>query len=391
MRILRVAQDIFPDMIGGAPYHIHALSRDQAERGHEITVLTISKDDSKPAREERAGYEIVRQSPKLDVFGNELFSGTLRYLRNNHQYDVVHAHSHLFYSSNVAAAFARISDIPFAVTCHGLISQRAPELISRFHLGTAGRFTYNSADVTFCYTDVEREKLRDLGVDSDIEVIHNGIDSKRFSPTGDTHSRIAGVAGQTVIFVGRLVEGKRPQDVLSAFKSVHDEHPSARLFFCGSGPMREELEQESKRAGIANAVEFLGRVPYEEMPSVFRAADVFTIASRTEGFPRTVMESLACETPVVSTRLEQTAPVVKNAGEIVPVGDTAALADALSGLLTDPECLSRLGRNGREIVTSNYDWAETVEYTTQALERLNQSTIRNSRDKRTAEEAPQIQ
>ncbi|AAV44904.1 MULTISPECIES: glycosyltransferase family 4 protein [Haloarcula] len=374
MRILRVAQDIFPDKVGGAPYHIHALSRDQAEMGHDVTVLTVSNDQSKPQTEQRAGYTLVRLSPRIELFGNALFAGTVKYLRNAREYDVVHAHSHLFFSSNLTAAYSRVTDIPLAVTCHGLMSQRVPEWFSRFHLNTVGRFTYNAADVLFSYTAPERERLRDLGVSSDIRVIHNGIDVDRFTPVGATYDRITDATGPAVVFVGRLVEGKRPRDVLKAFQTVQNNIPEAKLFFCGDGPLRDKLEQIVERENMRESIRFLERVPYQEMPAVYRAADLFVLASRTEGFPRSVMESMACATPILSTRLEQTEQVIEQAGRTVPVGDTTALADAMSSMLDDRAALRKLGQAGREIVMREYDWSETVEQTTQTLGTISTST-----------------
>lgn len=367
MHILRVAQDIFPETVGGAPYHIHALSRDQAAMGHEVTVLTVSDDVEEREVTDQNGYTLIKQPPRIELLGNQIFANTVRDLRGVEDYDVVHTHSHLFFSSNVAALYCRMADIPVAITCHGLNSQRGPFWFSRAHLRTLGKWTYDSADVTLCYTDVEQSKLRDLGVDADIAVVNNGIDTSRFTPTGRDYPRIANQSGQAIVFVGRLVDGKRPQDVLDAFDTIRDRCPDASLFFCGDGPLRDSLESTAADKGLTDAVEFLGRVPYQQMPSVFRAADLFVLPSRTEGFPRTVIEALACETPVVASNLEQTSEIVNQTGETVQVGNAEGFATAIVDLLSDQHRLSELGEHGREIVTTRYNWEETVRATTQIL------------------------
>nr|WP_255518507.1 glycosyltransferase family 4 protein [Haloarcula sp. CBA1131] len=111
----------------------------------------------------------------------------------------------------------------------------------------------------------------------------------------------------------------------------------------------------------------MGRVPYQKMPSVFRAADLFVLPSRTEGFPRTVIEALACETPVVASDLEQTSKIVNQTGETVQVGNVEGFATAISDLLSDQRGLSELGKHGRAIVTTRYNWEETVQETTEIL------------------------
>jgi glycosyltransferase involved in cell wall biosynthesis len=370
MKILRIAQDVFPDTVGGAPYHIHALSRDQAARGHDVTVLTVSENADEQHSKERDGYTLVKQIPKVDLFGNQLFTNTLDYISDAEDYDIIHAHSHLFFSSNVAAMYGRVSDTPLAVTCHGLISQRVPEWLSKAHLRTMGKLTYNAADVSFCYTEAERSVLRDIGVDADIQVISNGVDTERFSPTGEHYDQIEATDGPALLFVGRLVEGKRPQDAIAAMETVRETFPDANLYLCGDGPLMEDLRETVATKRLTDAVTFLGRVPYREMPAVFRAADLFLLPSRTEGFPRTIMEALACETPVISTHLEQTADVVEQTGETVDVCDPDGLATEIMGLVDDPAQLSKLGRRGRQIVLEEYDWSETVEKTTQTLRQL---------------------
>ncbi|GGK71254.1 glycosyltransferase family 4 protein [Haloarcula sebkhae] len=388
MHILRVAQDIFPETVGGAPYHIHALSRDQAAMGHEVTVLTVSDGVEEREVTDQDGYTLIKQPPKLELLGNQIFANTVSDLRGMEDFDVVHTHSHLFFSSNVAALYCRMADIPVAITCHGLNSQRGPFWFSRAHLRTLGKWTYDSADVTLCYTDVEQSKLRNIGVDADIAVVNNGIDTNRFSPAGQEHPDIVNQSGQAIVFVGRLVDGKRPQDVLAAFDSIRKHCPDASLFFCGDGPLRDRLESTVADKGLADAVEFLGRVPYQQMPSVFRAADLFVLPSRTEGFPRTVIEALACETPVVASNLEQTSKIVNQTGKTVQVGNIEGFATAISDLLSDEHRLSELGKHGREIVTTRYNWAETVQETTEILGQVAEIDDSVTRDKKESISSP---
>ncbi|MFC5969863.1 glycosyltransferase family 4 protein [Halomarina salina] len=367
MRVLRIAQDVFPETVGGAPYHIHALSRDQARNGHDVTVCTVSSDETLPDREETDGYTIVRQTPKLEIFGNQLLSGTSRMFRDTSEFDVVHLHSHLFFSSNVGSFFARFSDTPVVVTCHGLLSQTPPEWVSKAHLRTLGRWTYGFADRVFCYTDVERRRLRELGVDTEIDVIPNGIDTKAFSPTGDVHREIDDDP-MAFVFVGRLVDGKRPMDVLHALEAVRRDHPDATLYFCGDGPLRQALEARVREQDLSDAVTFLGHVPYEEMPAVYRAADCLVLASRTEGFPRTVMESLSCETPAVTSHLDQIAPLVNAAGATVQTGDVDGFAREMSALADDRDHRESLGQEGRQRVLDAYRWEDLVEKTTEMMQ-----------------------
>jgi glycosyltransferase involved in cell wall biosynthesis len=166
--------------------------------------------------------------------------------------------------------------------------------------------------------------------------------------------------GPVVLFVGRLVDGKRPQDAIEAIIGLPDEL-NAKLFVVGDGPLREDL------GACDETVEFLGQVPYDEMPTVYRAGDVLHLPSRAEGLPRTVLEAFASGVPVVSSHLEHTASVVQQGGETVQVGDVTGYRAALERVLAERKVL---GEQGREAVEEKFQWDETVMETTKRLERL---------------------
>ena len=367
MRILRIAQKTYPEVVGGGTYHVHAMSRDQAAMGHDVTVLTVG-DGTRPPREERAGYTVVRRPESAKALGNSLSMGVARFLHDADGFDVMHAHSHLYFSTNLAALKRRFASIPLAITNHGLYSQSAPEWVFRWYLRTLGRVTFDSADGVFCYTGTDASRLREFGVGTDIHVVANGIDTHRFSPDGDESQRIAG--DPAVLFVGRLVEGKRPGDALSAIEQVREVHPDARLHFAGQGPLRTDLERRVAEHGLDEGVQFLGEVPHEEMPDLYRAADLFVLPSRAEGLPRTVLEALSTGTPVVASDLAQMRSVIEGAGVTVPVGDSEGFADALSSLADDAERYERYSARGRERVRTDHSWSSTVESTTEHLESL---------------------
>ncbi len=365
MRILRVAQKCYPDVNGGGPYHVHAMSRDQAAMGHDVTVLTVRYDDSLPRLEERAGYTVVRYDPAVTLLGNDISPGVARYLRSAEDFDVIHAHSHLYFSTNLAALERVLGDVPLAITNHGLYSQNAPEWVFDLYLRTVGRWTFNRADVVFCYTETDKERVQEYGVSSPIEVVANGIDTERFTPEGP-ESELVDADGPVVLFVGRLVEGKRPWLVLEAFAELLSERPDAELYLCGDGPLREELETQVAKLAISESVTFLGHVPYDEMPKVYRSGDVLVLPSRAEGLPRTVLEASASGTRVVVSELEQVSSVLGECDAVVDVTNTRATATAITARIgRKPEVTS----GGPEGIVSRC-WRDTVERTTAVLDGL---------------------
>ena len=365
LRILRVAQRLYPEATGGGAYHVHAMSRDQARLGHDVTVLTVRTDPDQPHVEHREGYTVVRYDPAVTLLGNEISPGVAAYLAAGPPVDVVHAHSHLYFSTNLAAlaralgATPLVNRVPLAITNHGLYSQTAPEWVFDCYLRTLGRWTFNRADVVFCYTETDSERLRDVGVSGEIAVVPNGIDTDRFSPEGSGSDLLA-AGDPAVLFVGRLVEGKRPLAAVEAAKRLSEQYPDLRLYLCGDGPRREAIESA---AGAETVL--LGERPYSEMPALYRGADALVLPSRAEGTPRTVLEAFACGTPVACSNL----PHVQDA-----FGDAACYFDPED---TDDicACLDReLARESDPDPALATDWGETVRRTTDHLSALADST-----------------
>ncbi|MFB6283430.1 MAG: glycosyltransferase family 4 protein [Halobacteria archaeon] len=367
MRILRVAQKVYPDVPGGGPYHVHALSRDQAEMGHDVTVLTVTEDPEKPETELRSGYKVKRKKSNVQLLGNHISIGIAEFLRNADRFDLIHAHSHLYFSTNLAALKNLTGDVPLAITNHGLYSQSAPEYVFDVYLKTLGRWTFNRSDCVFCYTDEDRNRLKEFGVASDIEVVPNGVDQERFRPNGPGSSYID-YDGEVALFVGRLVEGKNPDDAVKAIAGLNrSRNRDVKLYICGKGPMRADLEKLASELDQEENIEFLGHVEYGKMPAIYRSADVLVLPSRAEGLPRTVLEAQASGTPVVSSDLEHISGVVEMAGETVEVGDIKGYFDVLSYVL-DQGFDSMKNDEFSKVFDEKYSWSQTVEETTKRLE-----------------------
>lgn len=359
MNILRVAQKTYPDVTGGMPYHVHSLSRDQAAAGHDVTVATVRHDRSLPAIEAREDYTIRRFDPIASPLGNDVSFGLGRFLRNSRDFDVVHAHSHLYFSTNLAAVVRRFNSVPLAITNHGLFSQTAPETVFRWYLRTLGKWTFNRADLVFCYTDRDVERLQSLGVTTQTAVIPNGVEFERFRESDSTFP--VDTSGPVVLFVGRLVEGKRPRIALEAFRHLVGPFPEARLLVCGDGPLRTDLETTADEWGLRESINFLGTVEYDDMPAIYRAGDVLLLPSRAEGVPRTVMEALAAGTPVVSSDLPQVRDAFGDAISYAPIDDAETFAS---------QAIESLDGSGSSTLDEQYRWDRTVEQTTKVLESL---------------------
>jgi glycosyltransferase involved in cell wall biosynthesis len=180
-----------------------------------------------------------------------------------------------------------------------------------------------------------------------------------YNPVVDSHfDRRMGVAcdhpwfkdGEppVLIGVGKLVYQKDFVSLIRAFAVVRQRRP-ARLFILGEGEKREELQAEINRLGLENEAQLHG---FTDNPLPFmRAARIFVLSSRFEGFGLVIAEALACGTPVVATDCPYGPKEILAEGKfgsLVPVGDVPKLTDAILAALQDQPDRERLRRRGRE-------------------------------------------
>lgn len=190
-----------------------------------------------------------------------------------------------------------------------------------------------------------------------VHIVHNGIDTHRFAPaTRESRDRARDLLGvprdaPVVTFVGRLAEGKG-QDTLI---SVVAELPGVQLVLLGSGDRHAELVALARRSGVEDRVVFAG--DRDDVADLLVSADLFAMASVSEGLPLSVLEALACGVPVVSYDLPGLRDVLGDgqAGTLVDHGDEAALGATLASLLGDPGTLRRMAVAARRTAESRFD------------------------------------
>jgi glycosyltransferase involved in cell wall biosynthesis len=144
-----------------------------------------------------------------------------------------------------------------------------------------------------------------MGVDSSkVRVIYDGVDTARFRPGDKAHERaILNLSAEerTLLFVGNLVTVKAVDVLLRACAEPALQNAALRLIVVGQGPLKASLERLAMELGLADRVRFVGPIPHTDLPSWFRAADVFVLPSHSEGVPNVLLEASACGTPWVAS------------------------------------------------------------------------------------------
>jgi glycosyltransferase involved in cell wall biosynthesis len=165
-----------------------------------------------------------------------------------------------------------------------------------------------------------------------------------------------------VLAIGRLTQQKDHETLLRAFARARSAVPEARLAVLGIGPLEQATRAHVHELGLGEAVVLPGRI---EVRDWLARADVFAHSARWEGFGIVLLEAMLAGLPVIATRVSAVPEIVAGGetGVLVEAGDWAGYAEALEGLLGDPERARRLGAAGRERARSEFSVERMAEGT----------------------------
>ena len=263
-----------------------------------------------PHNENFAGFEVDHPRyvvvPKLGMatHGVSMFAGSLRQVAarlRTVDYDLIDAH--YVYPDGMAATL-----LGAALKKPVVISARGTDINVFSRLKTIRpmiRRVLNQADAVIAVAESLKNTMVALGCpDEKITVVENGVDSQKFHPIPrplarqklrlPAHRRI-------MLTVGRLDEAKGIHILIGAIARLRSRHPDLMLVAVGEGPHRASLEKLIARLGVGDNVMLAGSQPHEQLASWYSAADLFCLASSSEGWPNVILEAMACGLPVIAT------------------------------------------------------------------------------------------
>ncbi len=303
---------------------------------------------STPRREFRNGIDVLHPryllAPKVGMTSAPLALalgawGDLRRLQQEgFDFDVIDAH--YYYPDGVAAALlARWLNKPLTITARGTDLNLIPQhLLPRRMMQWAAAQAQGSIGVCAALVDV----LRTWGVRGDrLHVMRNGVDLQRFRPLPQREARASlglPTDGPILLSVGHLIERKGHDVAINALSELSKTYPMAQLFVLGEGDERPRLGKLVEQLGLQNRVTLVGARDQTELCGWYSAADALVLASSREGWANVLLESMACGTPVVATRIWGTPEVVADpvAGRLVDTRDGASFAREIVAMLSSP-------------------------------------------------------
>lgn len=355
MRIARIRHLFYPDM---PQDYFYELSAQQANRGHDVSVVTWSRN-GKPSTKEATGFKIVRlrglNLALLGAFKDYPFLPGISSQLKKIKPDLVHAESHLFLPSFQAVLEAKKLGVPSIVTVHGVFAERglAVNLLQKAYLHTFGLMLFKKSDKIICLTQSDAKEILALGCSKNkVIVIPNAIDINLFSPSIERSSTL-------IVWVGRFVPEKGVEYLIKAAKIVSEQVSGITFLLIGYGPLKTKMMQLAEDSGLLETtVIFSKPLSRREISKILSKATIFVCPSLKEGLPLSVLEAMASGTPVIGSDVSGVKDIIVDqfSGLLFPSKNSDKLAECILSLLLNEKNCRQMGKNARQSIIQSYTW-----------------------------------
>ena len=362
------------------------LGLELAKRGHSVHFISYAP----PMRLGNTPRERVHFHA-VDMFTYPLFeyppytdalASKMKEVAGEQKLDLIHVHYAIPHA--VSAFLAREMlrkerHLPVVTTLHGTditLVGRDPSFLS------ITKFSIEQSNAITTISQYLKQATREeFCIECPIEVIYNFIDADYYKRESDEELRksIAPNGEKIILHISTFRPVKRISDcieVIAKMRSLESGKGSqfgVKLLMCGDGPERADAEALAWRLGVEDCVMFEGKQPQAQIRDYLSIADLFLLPSQTESFGLVALEAMACEVPVIATRVGGIPEVVieGETGFLFDVGDVDGMAEAALRVLNTEGERQRLGKRGREIALANF----TTEKIIPQYEKLYQSVV----------------
>lgn len=352
----------FPPYMGGTGNVCFHYSVELAKLGHDVTVYTSdSRGEAYPYPPEIR----VKKLKSLIKVGN---APLLLDLLKLSDCDVIHLHYPFFFGAELVYLVAKLRRIKLVVTYHNdTVADGLLGLFFKIHRYSMMQLIFRGAD-KICVTsyDYASQSFIRKYVNGGGKVAEtpNGVDVGRFNP-GVEHLMLKRKFGITdkkvVLFVGGLDKPhffKGVEYLIESVAKIHDE--SLVLIIVGDGDLKDRYKSVAERENVSDRVIFAGKVPDQELPGYYSAADLVVLPSFTmgEAFGMVLVEAMATGKPVIASNLPGIRTVVNEGrnGFLVQPKDVDSLAAKIQYLIQNKNVSREFGVDGRKKAEEKYSW-----------------------------------
>ena len=348
---------------GGVNSHISSLERYLTRMGNEVKVIAPSSREITILGERFIPIGKPRPIPSSDSVIRIPISlhlaPEIKKVLEREKFDIIHLHEP--FMPMLCSAVLRFSDAMNIGTFHAWDGKPGYSwgkpistwMIKRRLHKLAGRIAVSNMAMSYAQKNIP----------GDYVIIPNGIDTEFFSPDVKPLEEYSD-GKKNILFQGRLERRKGAIYLIKAFYDVKREIPDSRLIIGGPGTrLRKPYEKWVKNHGLEKDVIFLGYVAEEDLPRLFKTADIYcSPATSRESFGIVLLEGMAVGTPVVASNIDGYNSVITHNldGMLVPPRDTESLTRTLISVLKDESLRQRISA-GAIKTAQKYSWEKVGE------------------------------
>ncbi len=410
MKIALLTNEYPPNVYGGAGVHVEYLTKELSRldsHGHIIKVLCFGPQELQKqnlcVKGVHIKYDFPAKDPRhikfLDTIQKDIvMAGQLD------DSDIVHCHT--WYSHFAGLLAKQLFQVPLILTTHSLEPHRpwkAEQLGSAYHGSSwIEKTAYENADGVIAVSESMKNDVHQLyHVPHDkIKVIHNGIDLNQYKPTLnprilEKHNISKNVP--FVLFVGRITRQKGIIHLVNAIKHINKE---CQVVLCAGAPDTEDIGREMEAAVEKAKKESKNKIiwipdmmPKDELIALYSQAAVFVCPSVYEPFGIINLEAMACQTPVVATKVGGIPEVVVpgETGVMVPLTPKSAreaepadpdkfavdLGQAVNAVLGSGDKIKQMGIQSRQRVQTLFSWPSIAAKTMRFYQEVSKKNSHN--------------
>ncbi len=350
---------------GGSGIVATELGKELADRGHEIHFISYALPLRLPSAQANIQFHEVEVSnyPLFDHPPYTLALATkMAEIADSHGLDLIHCHYAIPHSVSAFLAKSMLEPrrLPVVTTLHGtditLVGADPSYLpITRFSID-------RSDGVTAVSNYLKQETYKVLGAGKKIEVIYNFVNCDKYKPLKDHPLKkcLAPNNEKILIHVSNFRPVKHLSDVVEIFMRVHARIPAV-LLMVGDGPERSRTERLVRRYRIEERVHFTGKqANIEEFIGI---ADLLLLPSETESFGLVALEAMACEVPVVASRVGGLPEVIRDGvdGYLLDIGNVEDMAQCALEVLRNDSRQKRMGASARECAQTRFNASNIIQ------------------------------
>jgi len=361
MRVLHI-NPFPPEHLGGSEIFCKNLTINLKRKNIDCNILTsdifkrnIKTDfinQSIKVIYKKCYYNLWNKNPLVNIYS---------FIKKNYRnYDLIHSHSYTFLTSLQCSMFRKLRNFPLILHVHGgvqtplNVSSNIFEYIQlilkqKIYYKYIGKFMVENSDAII---SVSNKDLMIMNERYNISkkkqyYIPNGVDINKFKKNNH-------IKKEFITFIGRFTYIKGIDIFINVIKNLYKKNKNLRFLIIGDGPLRNIVKEAKKRFPITHFINY----PYENIEKIYNMSKLIFLTSRFEGLPTILLESLACETPVV-------APNVGGISEVLIPNKNGIFFDNNQfnesikkslNLFNDENILKEYGKNGRNLIEKRFSW-----------------------------------